>query len=247
MKELTLINRYHQTQERPKPPVEQRVKVMDTLDKKMQTILEREDLSADERLKLYDQSFTRYLNDYDDYRPRPVAVAPEPVKQDLFDNEILESVPKTMKAKVQLLLKKWRAVPTLAWTRKGNWNTRRNVKGSNGVDLVNDVLSKRQYFNPQGRETFGDALREANVPQDLIGHEDRWRYIAQTKRTPRSRKRQQSIPYWTVLPKNTKKQKERSPELGRLLKRRLRTRRGSCKHGVDLLQPFSSRQLWRIE
>jgi hypothetical protein len=55
----------------------QRVKVMDTLDKKMQTILEREDL---------------YLNIYDDYRPRPVAVAPEPVKQDLIDNEILESV-----------------------------------------------------------------------------------------------------------------------------------------------------------
>ena len=106
MKELTLINRYHQTQERPKHPVEQRVKVMDTLDMKMQTILEREDLSEDERLKLYDQSFTRYLNVYDDYRPRPVAVAPEPVKQDLIDNEMLESVPKIMQAKVQLLLKK---------------------------------------------------------------------------------------------------------------------------------------------
>jgi hypothetical protein len=62
MKERTLINRYHQTQERTKPPVEQRVKVMDTLDKKMHTVLEREDLSAEERLKLYDQSFTRYLN-----------------------------------------------------------------------------------------------------------------------------------------------------------------------------------------
>ena len=50
VKELTLINRYHQTQERPKPPVEQRVKVMDTLNKKKQTIREREDMSADERL-----------------------------------------------------------------------------------------------------------------------------------------------------------------------------------------------------
>jgi hypothetical protein len=54
--------------------VEQRVKVMDTLDKKMQTILEREDLSEVERLKLYDQSLTPYLNVYDDYRPKPVAV-----------------------------------------------------------------------------------------------------------------------------------------------------------------------------
>ena len=104
MKELTLINRNHQTQERPKPPVEQRAKVMDPLDKKMQTILEREDLSEDERLKLYDQSFTPYLNVYDDYKPRAVTVAPEPMKQDLIDNENLESVPKTMKAKVQLLL-----------------------------------------------------------------------------------------------------------------------------------------------
>jgi hypothetical protein len=69
--------------------VEQRVKVMDTLDKKMQTILKKEDLSADERLKLYDQSFTRYLTVYYGYRSRPVAVAPEPVKQDLIDNEII--------------------------------------------------------------------------------------------------------------------------------------------------------------
>jgi hypothetical protein len=60
------------------------------------------------------------------------------------------------------------------------------------VDLVNDVLRKRKYFNPQGWDAFGEALREANVPQDLIGHEDRWRYISQTKRSARSRKRQHS-------------------------------------------------------
>jgi hypothetical protein len=67
------------------------------------------------RLKLYDQSFTRSLNVYDDYRPRPVPVAPEPVKQDLIDNEILESVPKTMKAKVQLLLKKMKSSPDISF------------------------------------------------------------------------------------------------------------------------------------
>jgi hypothetical protein len=32
------------------------------------------------------------------------------MKQDLIDNEILESVPKTMKAKVQLLLKKMKSL-----------------------------------------------------------------------------------------------------------------------------------------
>ena len=225
----------------PEPPVEQRMKVMDTLDKKMQTILDREDLSADERLKLYGQSFTRYLNVYDDYKPRPVAVAPEPVKQDLFDDEILESVPKTMKAKAQLLLKKMKSSPDISWNEKGELKYKgETVQGSNVVDLVNDVLRKRKYFNPQGWETFGEALREANVPQDLIGHEDRWRFITQTKRTPRSRKRQQSPspirPYSPKTPRSRRKEVQNW---------RLRPRRVSCKHGVDILQCSCSCQLWR--
>ena len=199
MKELTLMNRYHQIQGRPKPPVEQRVKVMDTLDKKMESILEREDLSTDE--KLYDQSFTRYLNVHDDYRPRPVvsrvSTSPPAVieteTKDAIEEEILESVPKTMKIKAELLVRKMKADPNIAWSEKGELKYKgETVRGSNVVDLVNDVLRKRKYFNPQGWETFGEALREANVPPDLIGHEDRWKYITQTKRTQRSRKRQQS-------------------------------------------------------
>jgi hypothetical protein len=134
MKPLELMKQGGQLP-RPKPPVEQRVKVMDTLDKKMQTILDREDLSADERLKLYDHSFTRYLNVYDNYRPRPVAVAPEPVKQDLFDDEILENVPKIMKAKAQLLLKKMKSSPDISWNEKGELKYKgETVQGSNVVD-----------------------------------------------------------------------------------------------------------------
>jgi hypothetical protein len=87
---------------------------MDTLDKKMESILEREDLSTDERLKLYDQSFTRYLNVHDDHRPRPVvskvATSPPAVieteTKDAIEEEILESVPKTMKTKAELLVRK---------------------------------------------------------------------------------------------------------------------------------------------
>ena len=219
MKELTLINRYHQTQERPKSPVEQRVKFMDTLDKKIQTILEREDLSADERLKLYDQSFTRYLSVHDDYRPRPVvsreSTSPPAVietkTKDAIEEEILESVLKTMKTKAELLIRKMKADPNIAWSEKGELKYKgETVRGSNVVDLVNDVLRKRKYFNPQGWETFGEALREANVPQDLIGHEDRWKYINQTKRTPRSRKRKQNPspirPYSPKTPRSRRKE-----------------------------------------
>jgi hypothetical protein len=138
----------------------------------MQTIIEREDLSADERLKLYDQSLTRYLNVHDDYRPRPVvskvSTSPPAVieteTKDVIEEEILESVPKTMKTKAELLVWKMKSDPNIACSEKGELKYKgETVRGS-----------KRKYFNPQGWETFGEALREANVPQDLIGHEDRF-------------------------------------------------------------------------
>jgi hypothetical protein len=111
--------------------------------------------------------------------------------KDAIEEEILESFPKTMKTKAELLVRKMKADPNIAWSEKGELKYKgETVRGSSVVVLVNDVLRKRKYFNPQRWEPFGEALREANVPQYLIGHEDRWRYISQTKRTPRSRKRQ---------------------------------------------------------
>ena len=100
--------------------------------------------------------------------------------------------------------------PDISWNEKEELKYKgETVQESNVVELVNDVLSKRKYFNPQEWETFGEALREVNVPQILIGHEDRWRYITQTKRTPRSRKRQQSPspirPYSPKTPRNRRK------------------------------------------
>ena len=44
---------------RPKPPVDPRVKAMDTLDTGMRTLLAREDVPADEKMKQYDQALAR--------------------------------------------------------------------------------------------------------------------------------------------------------------------------------------------
>ena len=68
------------------------------------------------------------------------------------------------------LVEKMKSSPDISWNEKGELkNKGETVQGSNVVDLINDVLRKRKYFNPQGWETFGEALREANVPQYLIG------------------------------------------------------------------------------
>jgi Uma2 family endonuclease len=67
------------------------------------------------------------------------------------------------------LLKKVKRSPDISWNEKEELKYKgETVQESNVVELVNDVLSKRKYFNPQEWETFGEALREANVPQDLI-------------------------------------------------------------------------------
>ena len=45
------------------------------------------------------------------------------------------------------------------------------------VDLINDTLTIENISIPKVGETFGKALRETNVPKDLIVNEERWRYI----------------------------------------------------------------------
>ena len=89
-------------QQRPKPPVDQRVQVMDTLDREMKEVLDREDVPADERLKLHDQALFRYRDVLDDYRPKPSPSVPPssppqqqiPENEDLLEKEIMESLPK---------------------------------------------------------------------------------------------------------------------------------------------------------
>jgi hypothetical protein len=82
-----------------------------------------------------------------------------------------------MKAKAQLLLKKIKSSPDISWNEKGELKYKgETVQGSNVVNLVNNVLHKRKYFNPQGWETFGEALREANVPDQVLCHRFRCDY-----------------------------------------------------------------------
>ena len=96
----------------------------------------------------------------------------------------MESVPPRMKRKAQLLINHVKNSPQLQWTKKGQLMYRGQVlENTNIADLVNDMLRKRKHFEPQGWQTFAQALKETNVPQDLIGHQERWNWM---QRTPTS-------------------------------------------------------------
>jgi hypothetical protein len=73
---------------------------------------------------------------------------------------------------------------------------------------------------------FGEALREANVPQDLIGHENRWRYITQTKKnTEISQTPTESTPIRPYSPKHQETEGKKS-RTGSTFKTEVETNKG---------------------
>ncbi len=65
------------------------------------------------------------------------------------------------------------------------------------VDLINDTLRRRKHFQPHGWQTFARALKETNVPQELVGHQERWNWMQQQHDSPQVET--------AVLPKPTRK------------------------------------------
>jgi hypothetical protein len=88
-------------------------------------------------------------------------------------------VPSVFKKKAERLLHHLKQNPELSWNDRGEISVQgQTIKNSNLIDLVNDVLRQRKNIpQPTGWENFAAALSQTNVPQDLIGHPDRWKYI----------------------------------------------------------------------
>ena len=177
-------------------------KAMSTLDSDMQGILSRHDVPPDEKVKLYNQTLQRFIN-YHDQRQMaakaPVQVAmvdsgttspsadTSPVMADAIEKELLESVPPRMKKKAQLLINRMKAHPQLSWSDRGELVYKDQiVPDTNVADLVNDMLRRRKHFEPHGWQTFARALKETNVPQDLIGHQERWQWMQRPGQEPSS-------------------------------------------------------------
>ena len=107
------------TQSKPLvPPLTSQV---NHLDSEMDSLLKRQDITQDEKARLYSQILQRYLNYYDKRMSQPVRVSvvpskpttekpetqPEPVHlPDNIETDILESVPPTMKTRARQLVKK---------------------------------------------------------------------------------------------------------------------------------------------
>ena len=166
------------------------------LDQAMQHILNRKDVSQEEKLKLYHEILQKYLLYKDKAEPMTVKVIGEPIPswsepytiplpaaeetQESMEAEIIQSAPKNLRHKASVLLRRLKQDDNIAWNAKGELIYKGNVVPNTHIhDLVQDVLRKRKTHVPVGWKTFARALRESNVPQDLVGNVDRWQWMNQ--------------------------------------------------------------------
>ena len=94
----------------------------------------------------------------------------------------MDTVPKTMQAKARRLTEHLKR--DVAWTARGELiHEGVPVAGSNVVDLVNDLLRKRNT-DPTGWQPFSRQLRAINLPMVLVGNVARRAYIRQATTSP---------------------------------------------------------------
>ena len=81
-----------------------------------------------------------------------------------LEKDVLGTVPKSMKRKAERLLQRLQQHPELKWKDQGEIEFQgQRVRNSNLVDLVNDVLRKKEDFEPTGWKTFTTTLRRMNT------------------------------------------------------------------------------------
>jgi len=97
----------------------------------------------------------------------------------MIEYQVLDTVPKKWRTQASRLLTYIKVHPDISWSSKGELVLKNTViPQTHAVDLVNDLLRKRTSSSlPTGWRLLADALKDSNIPHELIGNQDRWIYI----------------------------------------------------------------------
>jgi hypothetical protein len=180
-------------------------KTLAKLDGEIYETLHR-DVADDEKAKIYSNSLRRYLNinkpeivkkfEWPEELVKEEEAAEDKTKN--LETLMLNTVPNKWKKHASRLLTHMQKNANVDWSQKGELILNdKTIPKTHIADLVNDLLRKRVSSQvPAGWEQLADALKDSNVPHELIGNQERWRYINGTlEETPSvtsSRKRTKS-------------------------------------------------------
>ena len=187
---------------RPKLPADPQVVTTVQLQRDLARVLDNEQLSESEKADLYGQTLFRFQEAFKKAKqqqhqsttpqiPQMPTQSPESIQPSsqqpqhsmdvsasrLSTERVLESVPKTMRQKAQLLMN-FLDSSKINWDAQGRVSVEgKHIHGSNIVDLVNDVLRHRKTFDPKGWQPFAQELAKMNIPQDIVGNPKRWQWM----------------------------------------------------------------------
>ena len=171
------------------PPNPQAVDASHLL-KDMGQILQKTDLSEAEKAQKYGETLFKLQHSLEKTKKPPSTDSPQPTDQPqppstvALHDQILQSVPKTMQRKAELLLGMIKNNNNLTWDEQGVVSYKgKRIHGSNIIDLINDTIRQRKGVEPKGWETFSKALHESNIPQEVIGNPSRWKWMQTNTRT----------------------------------------------------------------
>ena len=194
--EPRVLERLQQQQRFSRPSIVE--SALNKLDQQMQDILNRTDLSSEEKLDQYNQTLHKYLTYEQKREPMKIQVVQskntedtptvEQVQEnDEVEEEVIETAPKMLQNKAKLLMKRLKKDPNISWNNRGELVYKGEVVSRSHInDLVQDVLRSRKHHVPHGWQTFATALKESNTPQDLIGNQDRWQWMQHEPQTTTS-------------------------------------------------------------
>ena len=160
-----------------------------SLDEKMREILDRGDITDEEKVKLYENA----LNLYTVYRRKAIgssAPSQPPVPALHHVDDVVASVPKALRGKAEQLART--VLREMKWSPRGELIVEGQVvPGSHIVDLVNDAMRFRKTFSPIGRNAFIEGLAQTNVPQELVGNREMWERLRRFNQTGKVEKEEE--------------------------------------------------------
>ena len=173
------IQRYEQRQRLETSPL---MGTMMHKDTQISDILQRDDVPDDEKQKLFNAFFERFLElRRQKETPTPVKKEEQRVEQQLPDADVVGPIPITMRPRATALLSCLKAKPdVITWDKTGVCKVKiegETIPGSNISDLVSDAMRFRKNFNPTDSKEFFQVLSKMNVPKDLVRNEERWKEV----------------------------------------------------------------------
>ena len=162
-------------------------KILSKLDREMHEIIHR-NLAEVEKAKLYSESLSRYLTldkptTVTNFISKDVQEEPdscEDAKESVdIESTIIDMFPKKLQSHASRLLNYIKTIPHIRWSETGELMLKNTIIAkSHVIELISEMLRKGpSNAKPVGWKLFVEALRDYNIPRELIGNAEKWKII----------------------------------------------------------------------